>query len=114
MKKYVVLEHLLLPDRGLRFFTLNKEDNTHGYNGELWYKEVYFTDDVEDAQLECRHANWDTFATFDELVEYCRSTKKTEDIPQDIFSDLKDLSFFKDQDTLDETNKQIIENMKKS
>lgn len=52
-KKYVVLEHLLMPDKGIRFWTTNSENNTHSFNGELWYKEVLFTDSVEEAKIDC-------------------------------------------------------------
>jgi hypothetical protein len=48
-EKYVVLEHLTLPDRGWRFWTTNSDDNTHGHTGELWYKEILFTDSEEEA-----------------------------------------------------------------
>ena len=29
--KYVVLEHLELPDKGLRFWTINSNNNTYSY-----------------------------------------------------------------------------------
>ena len=48
-KKYVVLEHINLPDRGLRFWSMNTEDNTHSAWGDLWYKEILFTDKEEEA-----------------------------------------------------------------
>jgi len=48
-EKYVVLEHLTLPDRGWRFWSLNTEDNTHSAWGDLWYKEILFTDSEEEA-----------------------------------------------------------------
>ena len=52
--KYVVLEHLTMPDRGFRFWSMNTENNTHGHNGELWYKEVLFTDSTDEAIRESR------------------------------------------------------------
>ena len=67
-KAYVVLEHLTLPDRGLRFFTSTSENNTHGYNGELWYKEILFTDSVEEAQAECKKIN--ELPSMSELSDY--------------------------------------------
>jgi len=76
-KQYVVLEHLMLPDRGFRFFSANChysgnfDNNTHGHNGEEWYKEVGFTDSVEEAQSICRQPGAPT-ATWDELYEYHR------------------------------------------
>ena len=48
-EKYVVLEHINLPDRGLRFWSMNTEDNTHSAWGDLWYKEILFTDKEEEA-----------------------------------------------------------------
>ena len=51
-KKYVVLEHLTLPDRGMRFWSTNSENNTHLNDGALAYKEVLFTDDENTAILE--------------------------------------------------------------
>jgi len=48
-KKYVILEHLNLPSRGIRFWSQNKKNNTHNQNGELWYKEIAFTDNEKEA-----------------------------------------------------------------
>jgi len=48
-EKYVVLEHLNLPQKGLRFWTTNSDNNTHGHNRGLWYKEVAFTDSEDEA-----------------------------------------------------------------
>jgi len=67
-EKYVVLEHLTLPDRGLRFWSHNRKDNTHGWNGELWYKEILFTDSEEDT-MECARHHSQT-ASYSELEEY--------------------------------------------
>lgn len=33
--RFVVLEHLCLPNRGFRFFTTNSDDNTRLYSGEI-------------------------------------------------------------------------------
>jgi hypothetical protein len=52
-KQYVVLEHLGGSDMGLKFFTTNTENNTRSSEGELWYKEVMFTDSIEEAQEAC-------------------------------------------------------------
>jgi hypothetical protein len=73
-KEYVVLEHLTLPDRGLRFFTTNskKGDNTLIHDGTVAYKEILFTDSTEEAQAECRKANWAVLPTMHELEEYYR------------------------------------------
>lgn len=75
-KKYVVLEHLTLPDRGFRFFTANTEDNTHGRNGELWYKEVLFTDSTKEAQEACRSLG--EVPSMHELEEYYRNLLEQE------------------------------------
>ena len=69
-KKYVVLEHLQLPNRGFRFWTTNSENNTHSFDGELWYKEVLFTDSDEEAILESRMTNSKAIPTHSELMEY--------------------------------------------
>ena len=78
-KKYVVLEHLTLPDRGFRFWSTNGEDNTHGYNGELWYKEVLFTDEENTAILASREINMETIPNMHELEEYYRQKMEKED-----------------------------------
>jgi len=83
-KEYVVLEHLMLPDRGFRFFSTNcrwkgrapedireNDNNTHGYNGEEWYKEVGFADTVEEAQSMCSPSR-DKIPSWDELYNYHR------------------------------------------
>ena len=75
-KKYVVLEHLCLPDRGLRFYSTNSDNNTHSFSGELWYKEVGFVDTSEEAQALI--AQWDPskLPTFRELEEYYKQQIK--------------------------------------
>ena len=67
-EKYVVLEHLTLPGKGLRFWCVNTENNTHGPNGELWYKEILFTDDIDKA-IQCSRELGD-LATFDEIHNF--------------------------------------------
>jgi len=54
-KKYVVLRHLTMPDKGRCFFTTNTPDTRtgRGRNGELWYEAVGFADTVEEAQGLC-------------------------------------------------------------
>lgn len=49
MKKYVVLEHLLAPDRGFRFWTRNGSDPEKLTSGEVVYKIVLETDDPSEA-----------------------------------------------------------------
>lgn len=53
-KKFVVLEHLLLPSTGKRFWSTNTDDNTHLYDGRLAYKEILFTDSETEAIEESR------------------------------------------------------------
>ena len=72
-KKYVVLEHLTLPDRGFKFWTTNTENNTHGQNGELWYKEVLFTDSETEAITESQNTNMSAVAGVQELNEYYKN-----------------------------------------
>lgn len=66
--KYVVLEHLLLPDKGLRFWTSNTDNNTKIYDGTTAYKEILFTSNTDEAINACR--NCSPTATFKELEEY--------------------------------------------
>jgi hypothetical protein len=68
-KKYVVLEHLTLPDRGLRFWSHNTENNTHSMWGDLWYKEILFTDSEEEAIAASRIIG-EGLPTMHELEEY--------------------------------------------
>jgi len=69
-EKYVVLEHLTLPDRGLRFWSTNTGDNTHSAWGHLWYKEILFTDSEDEAMEASRICN--NLPTHSELEEYYR------------------------------------------
>ena len=73
-EKYVVLEHLTLPDRELRFWTMNTVDNIHSAYGDIWYKEVLFTDDEDIAKTECREGKPN--ATYNELYQYYKNTEK--------------------------------------
>lgn len=67
-EKYVVLEHITLPDRGWRFWSTNTGDNTHSAWGDLWYKEVLFTDSEEEAIRESqKHGE---LPSLHELEEY--------------------------------------------
>jgi hypothetical protein len=74
-EKYVVLEHLLMPDRGLRFWGINTEDNTHSAWGDLWYKEVLFTDSVSEA-TEMARKHGDNVPTYSELYDFYLNDKK--------------------------------------
>jgi hypothetical protein len=69
-KKYVVLEHLLLPDRGMRFWSSNTENNTHLHDGTLAYKEILFTDDDKAAILASGEVNIKALPSMHELEEY--------------------------------------------
>jgi hypothetical protein len=69
-KKYVVLEHLCLPNRGFRFWSMNGKNNTHSIDGELWYKEVMFTDSTEEAIKASKEVNKDAQPTHEELELY--------------------------------------------
>ncbi len=75
-KKYVVLEHLNLPDRGFRFWTTNSNNNTHSFNGELWYKEILFTDFESEAMAESRKTNTEAVPKYSELEKYYREKNK--------------------------------------
>jgi hypothetical protein len=73
MKKYVVLEHLTLPDRGFRFWTVNTDNNTHSYKGELWYKEILFTDNTEEAIRVSQETNHEAVPKMWELEGYYKT-----------------------------------------
>jgi hypothetical protein len=67
IKKFVVLEHLLMPDKGLRFYSTNTDNNTHSFEGELWYKEVGFVDTAEEALAIIKKQ---TYPTMDEMNKH--------------------------------------------
>jgi len=54
MKNFVILENITTK---ARFWTFNKKNNTHSINGELWYKEIAFTDSSEEAIKLCEIKN---------------------------------------------------------
>lgn len=58
MKKYVVLEHLKSPDRGLRFWSLNGPDPERLISGEVAYKKILETDDQNEALESASHPNF--------------------------------------------------------
>lgn len=75
-KKFVVLEHLTLPDRGFRFWTTNGEDNTKSINGSAVYKEILFTDSSEEAIAMSQKTNTEAIATYSELLDYHKEQNK--------------------------------------
>jgi hypothetical protein len=75
-EKYVVLEHLTLPDRGLRFWSTNSDNNTHGHTGELWYKEILFTNSEEEAIDVSRHHS--ELPTHQELEDFYKKRYEEE------------------------------------
>lgn len=74
-KKYVVLEHLCMPNKGMRFYTTNSDNNTHSHKGDLWYKEVLFSDDDSENGEIRKAIREQTFPTMRELEEYYRNNK---------------------------------------
>lgn len=69
-KKYVVLENLLLPNRGFRFWSLNTDNNTKLFDGTVAYKVVMITDNTEEAISKSQKVNREAIATTRELTEY--------------------------------------------
>ena len=57
MKKFVVLEHLLAPDRGFRFYSKNGPEPEKLYDGRTAYKVVLETDDPVEAFKAACHTN---------------------------------------------------------
>lgn len=70
-KKYVVLEHKTLPNRGFRFWTSNSSD----INSE-WYSVVDYTDSEDVAIALSRKANYAVVPTIQELEDYWRDEIK--------------------------------------
>ena len=79
-KEYVVLETLVMPDRGKRFFSVNchwegssphNTNNTHSYKGELWYKEIAFCDTAEEAQSYLHSPDQD-YPSMQEVEEHVK------------------------------------------
>jgi hypothetical protein len=70
-EKYVVLERLTLPNRGIRFWSTNTENNTHSAWVDLWYKEILFTDSEEEAIKVSRKIG--ELPNMHELEEYYRN-----------------------------------------
>lgn len=78
-KKYVVLEHLTLPNRGFRFWSTNTPgNNTKLLDGSVVYKEVLFTDSTDEAIEVSRKPNAEAIPTFKELSEYHYDVQKIE------------------------------------
>lgn len=63
MKKFVVLEHLRAPDRGLRFYSLNSPDPEKLADGSTAYKKVLETDDQSEAFKAACHTNFSSLFT---------------------------------------------------
>jgi len=77
-KKYVVLRHLTMPDKGRCFFTSNGKKGTeceYGYTGERWYEAVGYADTVEEAQHLC-HINYGGLPSWEEFEKYAKETFK--------------------------------------
>lgn len=72
-KTYVVLEHLTMPDRGRRFWSMNGPSSSHNVrssDGEVWYKEVHFTDDENEAIEYAMQTNFDAVPSTEEFEEH--------------------------------------------
>lgn len=72
-KKYVVLEHLLLPNRGFRFWSTNSENPTTLIDGIVAYKVILCTDHEEEAISVSQKSNGQAIASFKELSEYYKN-----------------------------------------
>ena len=68
--KYVVLEHLTMPDRGRRFWSMNTDNNTNGTKEEPWYKVILLTDSTEEAIEACQWKNLDNLPSMSEIYAY--------------------------------------------
>lgn len=73
MKKFVVLEYLCLPNRGLRFFTINDKDCEKLLDRTIAYKKILETDSTKMAQAECQRFDTEKLPTQRELIEYYKN-----------------------------------------
>lgn len=74
-KKFVVLEHLRMPDRGFRFFSMNnREDNTILNDGVKAYKEIGFVNTIKEAQ-SMLGPNLKVVPTLKELQDYLKNQR---------------------------------------
>jgi hypothetical protein len=72
-KRFVILQHRMMPDKGICFFTTNSNDPDveFGINGEHWYKVVGYADTVEEAQTLI--AKNTVYPTMREIESYYRN-----------------------------------------
>jgi len=77
--EYVILRHLLMPDKGKCFFSTNgSEDPRLSYKGDVWYEIIGYTDSVSDAQTMC-YDNYGGCPTTREFEEYFKELYKKRD-----------------------------------
>jgi hypothetical protein len=67
-KKYVVLKHLLLPDRGFRFYTENKPMNKRNENGEFYIQPIFWSDNLQEINMVINMQSG--IASFNELINH--------------------------------------------
>lgn len=65
-----------MPNRGFRFWSINSDNNTRSAKGQLWYKEVFFTDHTEVAITESRKVNKEAIPTYRELEDHYKEEFK--------------------------------------
>lgn len=75
-KEYLVLRHLLMPDKGKCFFTTNNPDEPEeekglSAKGERWYEVVGYADTVNEAQSMCRN-NYGGIPTQQEFDDWAK------------------------------------------
>jgi hypothetical protein len=83
-KKYVILRHLTMPDKGKCFFTTNdpnepEEEKGLSFEGERWYEVVGYSNTIPGAQKMCDE-NYGGLPRQEEFDEWARKEieKRTE------------------------------------
>lgn len=79
-KKYVVLRHLMMPHKGICFFSMNdpnesEEEKGLSAKGERWYEVVGYADEVEEAQIMCDR-NYGGLPSMKEFKDYAKQEMK--------------------------------------
>lgn len=87
-KKYVVLEHLLLPDRGLRFWSMNRDYPERLSDGRKAYKIVFETDSDEEAVNISQATSGNTASQY-ELIEFYRNEHNENSVQKNLEAGLK-------------------------
>lgn len=95
MEKFVVLEHLFFPDRGLRFWTGYTEgkDQEKLLDGRTAYKVVKVTEDSEEAKLLSQLVDWNAIHQGeDDFQEMLRDHVYPKTVNEKVYNSWSELS----------------------